>query len=375
MPTREIHHLGHLGFRHLEREHANNGKPLLVDGQHDLERLRVVEAEKPFEDMHHEFHRGVIIVQQQHLIKRRALRARAGLRQDRSIRSIPMVFVGHHEGAKGHGALRGWRADSGSVQTRNYSGKLCHEKGLAKIPCIRQGPAMARITFIGFDADDTLWQNETFFRLTQERFESLLADHADPAHLHDRLLAAERRNVGHYGFGVKGFVLSMIETAIEVTEGRVQASVIAELMAAGREMLAHPIELLPHARDAVVAAADHGARVVLITKGDLLDQERKLAQSGLGDLFHGVEIVSNKTADVYARLFTRHGVAAEGAMMLGNSLKSDVLPVLETGGWGVHVPHHLTWALEHAEPPHGHERFCELSDLGGLLPLLNRVDP
>lgn len=221
------------------------------------------------------------------------------------------------------------------------------------------------LTTIGFDADDTLWQNEAFFRLTQERFTALLADHAAPDHLHDRLLAAERRNLGHYGFGVKGFTLSMIETAIEVTEGRVPASVIAELVAAGREMLEHPIELLPHARAAVeAAAASH--RVLLITKGDLLDQERKLAQSGLGDLFHGVEIVSDKTAPVYARIFARHGVAPDQAMMVGNSLKSDVLPVLEVGGWGVHVPHGLTWALEQADPPEGAARFRILPDLSVL---------
>ncbi|RID91744.1 HAD family hydrolase [Gemmobacter lutimaris] len=232
---------------------------------------------------------------------------------------------------------------------------------------------MEKLTLIGFDADDTLWQNETFFRLTQDRFETLLADHAAADHLHERLLAAERRNVGQYGFGVKGFTLSMIETAIEVTEGRVPATVIAELIAAGREMLSHPIELLPHAREAVTAAADAGFRVMLITKGDLMDQERKLAQSGLGDLFDAVEIVSDKTAPVYARLFARHGVAPESAMMVGNSLKSDVLPVIETGGWGVHVPHGLTWALERADPPTGHARFRELTDLSALPGLLTRL--
>ena len=228
------------------------------------------------------------------------------------------------------------------------------------------------ITTIGFDADDTLWQNEAFFRLTQDRFAALLADHAEPDHLHDRLLAAERRNLGHYGFGVKGFTLSMIETAIEVTEGRVPAAVIAEIMAAGREMLEHPIELLPHAREAVERLADTH-RVLLITKGDLLDQERKLAQSGLGDLFHGVEIVSNKTAPVYAAIFARHGDGPDRALMVGNSLKSDVIPVIEAGGWGVHIPHGLTWALEHADPPQDHPRFCALDHLGDLPDLVSRL--
>ncbi|WP_103332361.1 HAD family hydrolase [Pseudotabrizicola formosa] len=228
------------------------------------------------------------------------------------------------------------------------------------------------LTTIGFDADDTLWQNEAFFRLTQARFVNLLADYAGQDHLEDRLLAAERRNLGHYGFGVKGFVLSMIETAIEVTDGKVPASVISDLMAAGREMLRHPIELLPHARAAVESlAGEH--RLLLITKGDLLDQERKLAQSGLGDLFDGVEIVSDKTPQVYATIFARHGTQPDQAMMVGNSLKSDVLPVLDVGGWGVHVPHGLTWALEHAEAPVGHARFVLLPDLGGLPDLVGKL--
>lgn len=230
-----------------------------------------------------------------------------------------------------------------------------------------------RITTIGFDADDTLWHNESFFRLTQDRFAVLLRNYADPDHLHDRLLAAERRNLGHYGFGVKGFTLSMIETAIEVTDGRVPASVIAELMAAGREMLEHPIELLPHAREAVEAIASTH-RVLLITKGDLLDQERKLAQSGLGDLFDGIEIVSNKTATVYDGIFRRHGDGPEHALMVGNSLKSDVIPAIDAGGFGVHVPHGLTWALEHADAPEGHPRFATLDHLGQLQHLVEKLN-
>ena len=225
------------------------------------------------------------------------------------------------------------------------------------------------LTTIGFDADDTLWQNEAFFRLTQDRFTDLLSDYAEAPHLHDRLLAAERRNLGHYGFGIKGFVLSMIETAIEVTQARVPAAVIAEIMAAGRDMLAHPIELLPHAAETVTALSQR-YRVILITKGDLLDQERKLAQSGLGELFHGVEIVSDKTPAVYAAIFARHGTGAAEGTMVGNSLKSDVLPMLAAGGWAVHVPHGLTWALEHAEPPQDHGRFHTLPDLGTLADLV-----
>jgi putative hydrolase of the HAD superfamily len=232
--------------------------------------------------------------------------------------------------------------------------------------------AEKRLTTIGFDADDTLWQNEQFFRMTQARFAGLLADFAEPEHLSERLIAAERRNLGHYGFGIKGFVLSMIETAIEVTEERVPASVIRELIAAGQEMLAHPIELLPEARAAVEVLAD-SHRLILITKGDLLDQERKLAQSGLGELFSGVEIVSNKTPVTYAEIFTREGDGPERAMMVGNSLKSDVVPAIAVGSWGVYVPHDLTWAYEHDEAPVGHARFREITALGALPALVEGI--
>ncbi len=221
------------------------------------------------------------------------------------------------------------------------------------------------VTAIGFDADDTLWHHETYYRSTQDRFAALLADHAAPDHLHEHLLAAERRNLGQYGFGVKGFTLSMIETAIDVTGGAVPASVIASLLALGREMLAHPIDLLPHAREAIEALAGRHT-LVLITKGDLIDQERKLAQSGLGELFDAVEIVSDKTPDTYRRIFARHGDGARRALMVGNSVKSDVLPALAAGSWGVHVPHDLSWALDLATAPTEHPRFRVLRDLGGL---------
>jgi len=227
-----------------------------------------------------------------------------------------------------------------------------------------------KLTTIALDADDTLWQNEQFFRLTQERFAQLLADFAPPDYLAERLLAAEKRNLGRYGFGIKGFVLSMIEVAVEVTDATVPATVIAEIIAAGQEMLCHPVELLPHARECVESLADD-YRILLITKGDLLDQERKLAQSGLGNLFDGVEIVSHKTAAVYHDIFARHGDGAKTAMMVGNSMRSDIIPVLEIGAWGVFVPHDLSWALEHENAPGGHDRFFEISDLSQLPDLID----
>lgn len=230
------------------------------------------------------------------------------------------------------------------------------------------------ITTIAFDADDTLWHNERFFQLTQDRFADLLAGHMagdmEGPDLMERLLEAERRNIVQYGFGIKGFVLSMIETALEVTEGKVPQSVISELIAAGKDMLAHPIELLPHAREAVEVAKCFG-RVLVITKGDLLDQERKVAQSGLGEMFDGVEIVSEKVPGVYTRIFDSWGDGPERGLMIGNSMKSDVRPMIDAGGWGVYVPHDLAWDIEHAEPPLHHPRYRALHDLGGLPDLLS----
>ena len=151
---------------------------------------------------------------------------------------------------------------------------------------------MRPITAIGFDADDTLWQNEQYYRMTERHFQKLLGNFGDGADISARLLEAERRNLEYYGFGIKGFTLSMIETAIEVTEGKVPSRTIGEILDIGRELLRHPVEALPHVEDTLRALNGHYL-LVLITKGDLFDQERKLAQSGLGDFFDAVEIVSD----------------------------------------------------------------------------------
>jgi len=231
---------------------------------------------------------------------------------------------------------------------------------------------MSTLTTIGFDADDTLWQHERFYQLTQQRFTALLRPYADPHHLDEHMMAAERRNIPHYGFGVKGFTLSMIETAIEITDGKVPASVIRDVLEAGREMLRHPIEPLPHAEETLRLLGETH-RLVLITKGELLDQERKLAASGLGDHFDAVEIVSDKTPEVYTRVFKRHGTGAEQAMMVGNSLASDIVPALTAGAWGVHVPSSYSWALDHHEGPEDTTRFRLIPDLGALLPIVREI--
>ena len=228
------------------------------------------------------------------------------------------------------------------------------------------------LTTIGFDADDTLWQNEHFYKLTEARFATLLTGHVEPGELSAHLLDTERRNLKQYGFGIKGFTLSMIETAIEVTRGDIPASVIAEILEAGRDMLSHPVETLPHVRETLETLAGR-YRMVMITKGDLFDQERKLAESGLGELFDAVEIVSDKDTDTYRRVFRQYGDGPERAMMVGNSLKSDVVPAIAAGSWGVYIPHDLNWVLEHAEEPVASPRYHQLAHLGELTALIAEV--
>lgn len=225
---------------------------------------------------------------------------------------------------------------------------------------------------IAFDADDTLWQNEHYYRQTQDRFAALLSARIGKEALATALFEAEKRNIGRYGFGIKGFTLSMIETALEVCNGEVDAATISNIIELGREQLAHPVDLLPHARETIVAL--QGCfDLVLITKGDIYDQERKIAQSGLGDYFDAIEVVSDKTAQTYRKLFARHGSGAEQGAMVGNSLRSDVLPAIAAGGWGIYVPHPLTWGYEHADAPEAAPRFRQIADLGELPDLASRL--
>ena len=222
-----------------------------------------------------------------------------------------------------------------------------------------------RITTVGLDADDTLWHNETIFRLTQDRLKSLMADVAPAEALEAKLAEIEKKNLRLYGYGVKGFTLSMLETVMELTHNEPPGWVIADILAAGREMLNEPVEPLPGVEKALAELSER-YRLVLITKGDLLHQEQKLAASGLGDLFAAVEIVSEKDASTYARVFARDGTGPEEAVMCGNSMRSDILPALEAGAWAAHVPYPLIWAHEMADAPQGHPRFAELHSIGEL---------
>jgi putative hydrolase of the HAD superfamily len=221
------------------------------------------------------------------------------------------------------------------------------------------------VRIVGLDADDTLWHNESIFRLTHQRFNELLEPFADAETLEAQLAETERRNLGVFGYGAKGFTLSMLETALEVSERRVSADVIGEILAAGREILTHPVEPLPGVLEALEQlAVDH--RMVLITKGDLFHQESKLAASGLGEFFSGVEIVSEKSADTYRSVFRRHAEGAEHAVMVGNSVRSDILPALEAGSYAALIPYPIVWVNEAADPPTAHPRFKELHSLAEL---------
>jgi putative hydrolase of the HAD superfamily len=222
-----------------------------------------------------------------------------------------------------------------------------------------------RITTVGLDADDTLWHNETIFRLTQDRFRDLMADFSPVDLLEAKLQEVEKRNLALYGYGVKGFTLSMIETAMEITGNEAPGRLIAEILAAGREMLAHPVEPLSGVDEALAALSER-YRLVLITKGDLLHQEQKLAASGLGDLFAAVEIVSEKDARTYETVFARHGTGAAEAVMCGNSMRSDILPALDAGAYAAYVPYPLIWAHEKAEAPQDNRRYAELATIAEL---------
>jgi putative hydrolase of the HAD superfamily len=226
---------------------------------------------------------------------------------------------------------------------------------------------------VGLDADDTLWRTEPHFRLTQARFAEWLAPFASPETLQARLTEVEARNLRLYGYGVKGFTLSMIETAMEFAAGADATAAIREILAAGREMLNHPVEPLPGVAETLASLADR-YRLVLITKGDLLHQERKLAASGLGDHFSAVEVVSEKDAAVYVRVFARHGAGPERSAMVGDSVRSDILPALEAGAFAAHVPPPFAWSHEVAAAPVGHPRFAELPTITDLPAWLRRCE-
>ena len=198
---------------------------------------------------------------------------------------------------------------------------------------------------IAFDADDTLWHNEPIFNLTQDRVAALLQEWVPAEALGERLNTVERRNLALFGYGSKGFTLSLIETALEVTNGKVSTEVIQEILDAGKSMIEHPVELLPGVEDTLRGLAQEHP-LLLITKGDLFHQETKVARSGLAEIFEAIEIVSEKDPETYRRILERYRIAPERFVMVGNSVKSDILPVVAVGGNAVHVPYESTWELD-----------------------------
>ena len=220
---------------------------------------------------------------------------------------------------------------------------------------------------IAFDGDDTLWHNETLFAGTQQHLRDILAAHV-PAETIDRtLLARERANLALFGYGVKGFTLSMIEPAIEVSDATVTAAEIQRLIELGKAMLSSPVNPIDGVDAVVETLKRRGHRLMVITKGDLFDQESKLARSHLGDFFSRVEIVSDKSVETYMALMERHDIRPERFLMVGNSLKSDILPVVDIGGHAVYVPYETTWAHELVDDTSSYAgRFAELEHIGRL---------
>lgn len=228
---------------------------------------------------------------------------------------------------------------------------------------------MKNIKVIAFDADDTLWINEPYFREIEIEFCQLLEDYLPQHTVARELLQTEVKNLPLYGYGIKGFTLSMIETALNVSERTIDVKVMDKILDYGKALLARPIELLEGVEE-VLASLKEQYRLVVATKGDLLDQERKLRNSGIEHYFHHVEVMSDKAVEDYKKLIKHLDIAPDQFLMIGNSLKSDVLPVLDLGGHAIHIPYHTTWAHEHVEHRIEHQNFKTATNIKEVLPFL-----
>ncbi len=223
------------------------------------------------------------------------------------------------------------------------------------------------IKTIAFDADDTLWVNETYFQDVEKEFNALLTKYVSAEELADKLYAVERTNLALYGYGIKGFMLSMIETALQVTQGLISTKDVQQIINLGKVMLRQPIELLPDVRH-VLDSLDEDYTLMLITKGDLLDQETKIARSGVGDFFKHVEIISEKKPRDYQQVLDRYGIHPDEFVMIGNSMRSDVLPLLEIGTYAIHIPFKHTWVHEQVQDDgFTHPRFMKLQRIAQVL--------
>lgn len=232
---------------------------------------------------------------------------------------------------------------------------------------------IARISTIGFDADDTLWHNETLYTMTQAEFRTLLTDYHDPEWIDRKLFETEMRNLHRFGYGIKSFTLSMIETAIELTEGRVTGREIQQIIDAAKEMQSAPVEVLPCVAETLARLGERYP-LFLITKGDLFDQKSKLARSGLSEYFAAVEVFSEKNESAYMRVLDAHGIRPEQFLMVGNSIRSDILPVKALGAEAVHIPYFTTWEHEQVDQDAIDVSFHHLGSMCELAALLERLD-
>ncbi|WP_340066641.1 HAD family hydrolase [Ascidiimonas aurantiaca] len=223
------------------------------------------------------------------------------------------------------------------------------------------------INVIGFDADDTLWVNETYFREAEHRFARLLSAYETENKIDQELFKVEIDNLNLYGFGIKGFTLSMIESAIDLSNGKIPVSTISEILSIGKEMIDKPVELLDGVKE-VLESLYEKYRIILLTKGDLLDQERKLEKSGLSKYFHHIEVLSDKKETNYSNLLEHLEIPVSEFLMIGNSLKSDVLPLVNIGARAIHIPFHTTWAHETVSP---HEENGSYHTLTSIKEVLN----
>ncbi|MDQ8188135.1 HAD family hydrolase [Pelagicoccus sp. SDUM812002] len=229
---------------------------------------------------------------------------------------------------------------------------------------------MSKTTTIAFDADDTLWHNENLFEEHHRKYCQLLSEYHDAETVESTLFRTEMRNLELYGYGVKSFTLSSIETAIKLTDGAIPSDELRRIIDFGKDMLAHPVELLEGVTE-VIETLSTAHDLILITKGDLRDQERKIAKSGLSQFFRHLEVVSDKKSEDYSRIFRQHQIDPRNLVMVGNSLKSDILPVLELGGTGIHIPYQLTWEHERvASAPNQSTNFYELESIKQLPELI-----
>lgn len=230
---------------------------------------------------------------------------------------------------------------------------------------------LEKIKVIGFDADDTLWVNEPFYRQSEMEFAEMLSDYGDEEYINNEFLRFQLANLDRYGYGIKSFILSMIETALFITNNKANISIINDIIDIGKRMIDKPVELLDGVKATLEVLSDKGYTLIVATKGDLLDQERKLNKSGIEKFFHHIEIMSDKTEFSYRKILKHLDINAEEFMMVGNSMKSDIIPVIDIGGNAIHIPFHTTWIHEQVDSSKDLKFYREMEDISEVVKLFS----